>query len=78
MATDGDCVKELDLEVERLMREVDKYRTATEDALQQPDWCIGYFAGCNEWSLVKSLVANRAYICRHPLNREEAGMPASP
>jgi hypothetical protein len=75
MASDEDRVKELELEVERLMREVDKYRTATEDALQQLDWCIGYFTGCNKSTIAKSLGANRAYIRRHVLNRGEAGMP---
>jgi hypothetical protein len=77
MASDEDRAKELELEVERLMREVDKYRTATEDALQQLDWCIGYFTGCNKSTLAKSLSANRAYIRRHLLKREEAGMPAT-
>ena len=75
MASDEDRVKELELEVERLMREVDKYRTAAEDALQQLDWCIGYFTGCNKSTIAKSLGANRAYIRRHVLNRGEAGMP---
>jgi DNA-binding transcriptional regulator LsrR (DeoR family) len=78
MASDQDRIKELQLEVERLMSEVDKYRTATEDALQQLDWCVGYFTGCNKASIAKSLGANRAYIRRHLLNRQEAGMPASP
>jgi hypothetical protein len=78
MASDEDRVKELELEVERLMREVDKYRTAMEDALQQLDWCIGYFTGANKSTLAKSLGANRAYIRRNLLNRGEAGMPASP
>ena len=75
MASDEDRVKELELEIERLMREVDKYRTATEDALQQLDWCIGYFTGCSKSTIAKSLGANRAYIRRHVLNRGEAGMP---
>lgn len=78
MAADEDRVKELELEVERLMHEVDKYRTATEDALQQLDWCIGYFTGCNKSTIAKSLGANRAYIRRHLLKRDEAGMPTSP
>ena len=76
MAADEDRVKELELEVERLMREVDKYRTAAEDALQQLDWCIGYFTGANKPSLAKSLSANRSYIRRNLLKREDAGMPA--
>ena len=28
-----------------LMEEVERYRSAAEDTLQQLDWCIGYFAG---------------------------------
>jgi hypothetical protein len=57
------------------MREVDKYRTATEDALQQLDWCIGYFTGSNKTTIAKSLGANRAYIRRHVLGRAEAPTP---
>ncbi len=76
MASDEDRLKELELEVQRLMHEVDRYRTATEDALQQLDWCIGYFTGCNKTTIAKSLSGNRAYIRRHVLERQEAGMPA--
>ena len=77
MAADEDRIKELEVELQRLMQEVDRYRTATEDSLQQLDWCIGYFTGCNKQRIAKSLGANRAYIRRHLLHREEAGMPAS-
>ena len=84
MASDGDRVRELELEVEqldheveRLMREVDRYRTATEDSLQQLDWCIGYFTGTNKARIAKSLGANRSYIRRHLLHREEAAVPTS-
>ncbi len=75
MASDEDRVKELELEVERLMHEVDKYRTATEDAMQQIDWCIGYFTGSNKSTIAKSLGANRASIRRHLLKRDEQSMP---
>jgi hypothetical protein len=75
MASDEDRIYELEAEVARLMREVDRYRTATEDTLQQLDWCIGYFTGCNKSSIAKSLSANRAYIRRHLLDRREVGMP---
>jgi hypothetical protein len=76
--SDADRIKELELELQRLMEEVDKYRTATEDALQQLDWCIGFFTGSNKSNIAKSLGANRAYIRRHLLNRAEANMPTSP
>jgi hypothetical protein len=76
--SDADRIKELELELQRLMEEVDKYRTATEDALQQLDWCIGFFTGSNKSHIAKSLGANRAYIRRHLLNRAEVSMPTSP
>jgi len=76
MASEEDRVKELELEVQRLMHEVDKYRSATEDTLQQLDWCIGYFTGCNKSTIAKSLSANRSYIRRHLLDRADVGMPS--
>ena len=57
------------------IEEVDRYRTATEDALQQIDWCIGYFVGCNKRHIAQSLGANRAYIRRHFLHRPEQSLP---
>jgi len=77
MADDPDQTAELEHEVERLEREVERYRTATEDALQQLDWCIGYFTGCNKQTIAKSLGANRAYIRRHLLDRSEQGLPTA-
>jgi hypothetical protein len=61
-------------EVTRLMEEVDRYRTATEDALQQLDWCIGYFVGCNKASIAKALGANRSHI-RGQIRRKELPVP---
>jgi hypothetical protein len=58
------------LEVTRLMEEVDRFRTATEDALQQLDWCIGYFVGCNKQSIAKALGANRTHI-RSTIRRKD-------
>ena len=76
MAEDDDA-RELWEEIDRLRKEVDRYRTATEDALQQLDWCIGYFVGANKSGLAKSLGANRSYIRRHLLHREEAATPTN-
>jgi hypothetical protein len=76
MAED-DRLQDLREEVEHLRKEVDRYRTATEDALQQLDWCIGYFVGANKNGLAKSLGANRSYIRRHLLHREEAATPTT-
>lgn len=38
-----------------LEADVERYRRATEDALQQLDWCIGYFHGCGKRGIAKAL-----------------------
>ena len=53
-------LEELRMKNAQLMEEVDKYRTATEDSLQQLDWCIGYFTASKNRGVAKSLGANRA------------------
>ncbi len=81
MAGDSNHGKEVDrleLEVARLMEEVDRYRTAVEDALQQIDWCIGYFVGTNRQSIASCLGANRSYIRRHLLHRAAQEVPIRP
>ena len=72
MATDSTSSRE----TARLMEEVDRYRTATEDALQQLDWCIGYFVGCNKQSIARSLGANRAQI-RTQIRRKTLDVPTA-
>jgi len=72
-----DRMAELEAEVASFMREVDRYRSATEDALQQLDWCIGYFTGTNKQTIAKSLGANRAYIRRNLLDRAEQAVPTA-
>lgn len=78
--TDRDTeVEQLRGEVARLMREVDRYRTATEEAMQLVDWCIGYFVGANKGSIAKPLGDNRTHIRQHLLRRpDDNGMPSSP
>lgn len=71
-----DEVKRLNVEMDHLEDELERYRTATEDALQQVDWCIGYFTGARLHALARSLGANRAYIRRHLMHRPELTMPA--
>ena len=44
----------------RELEEVDRYRRASVDALQQLDWCIGYLHGCGKTGLVGGLATNRA------------------
>ena len=70
-------VAELQQEVDHLMEEVERYRSAAEDALQQLDWCIGYFAGSKKGELAHSLSANRSHIRRTYLRRDEQSTPSS-
>jgi len=68
-------IESLEMHVAELMGEVDRYRTACEDTLQQLDWCIGYFTGCNKRGLAKALSTNRASIRRHLLHRPDMPSP---
>jgi hypothetical protein len=75
---DNDKLEELEMEVARLMKEVDRYRTAAEEALQQLDWCIGYFAGSHKSQIARELNVNRVHIRREFLRRASQTVPASP
>ena len=70
-------VEELEAQVAELMQQVDRFRTACEDTLQQLDWCIGYFTGCNKRSVAKSLSANRSAIRRNLLHRDDQALPTN-
>ncbi len=70
-------VAELEREVHFLMEEVERYRSAAEDAMQQLDWCIGYFAGSKKGELAHALSANRSHIRTQYLRREEQSTPSS-
>ena len=70
-------LEELRMKNAELMEEVDKYRTATEDSLQQLDWCIGYFTASKNRGVAKSLGANRAYIRSKILKRAEQSLPTN-
>jgi hypothetical protein len=56
--------------------EVERYRQATEDALQQLDWCIGYLHGIKKLEVSRALARNRSYIRSRLLEREEQPLPA--
>jgi hypothetical protein len=77
MAGEMDRAHELELEVAHLMEEVERYRSAAEDALQQLDWCIGYFAGTKNGKVAQVLSANRAHIRRQYLKRAEQTTPGA-
>jgi len=56
--------------------ELERYRQAAEDALQQLDWCIGYLHGIRKVDISRALAKNRAHIRTHLLKREEQPAPA--
>jgi hypothetical protein len=62
--------------IRELQGEVERYRHATEDALQQLDWCIGYMHGSGKKGIARSLSKNRAYIRTHLLKRPEEPVPS--
>jgi hypothetical protein len=75
MTEDSRRVEELEAEMSQLMEDVERYRSAAEDALQQLDWCIGYLAGCQKGRVAKVLSANRAHIRREYLRRDGQASP---
>ena len=56
--------------------EVERYRRAAEDALQQLDWCIGYLHGIRKLDVSRALAKNRSYIRSQLLQRDEEPLPA--
>jgi hypothetical protein len=62
--------------IRELEGEVERYRRASEDALQQLDWCIGYMHGAGKTGIARSLSKNRAYIRTHLLKRAEQPVPS--
>ena len=70
-------VESLEAEITELEHEVERYRTACEDTLQQLDWCIGYFTGCNKRGVAKALSANRSAIRRNILHRGGQELPVN-
>ncbi len=55
--------------------EVDRYRRAADDALQQLDWAIGYLHGIRKTGISKALAKNRSYIRRRLLGEAEEALP---
>ena len=56
--------------------EMERYRRAAEDALQQLDWCIGYLHGIRKTDISRALAKNRSHIRTQLLNRSEEPVPA--
>jgi hypothetical protein len=55
--------------------EVDRYRQAAEDALQQLDWTIGYLHGIHKTEISKALAKNRSHIRKGLMHEPDEGMP---
>jgi hypothetical protein len=62
--------------IRELEEELERYRQASEDALQQLDWCIGYLHGAGKTGIAQSLSKNRAFIRTHLLKRPEEPVPS--
>jgi hypothetical protein len=56
--------------------ELERYRHAAEDALQQLDWCIGYLHGIKKVGISRALAKNRSHIRTQLLERPEEPVPA--
>jgi hypothetical protein len=63
-------------QIRELEDEVERYRRASEDALQQLDWCIGYLHGSGKKGIARALSNNRGYIRTHLLKRAEEPVPS--
>jgi len=56
--------------------DVERYRRAAEDALQQLDWCIGYLHGIRKVGISRALSRNRSYIRETLMQRSTQPLPA--
>jgi hypothetical protein len=55
--------------------EVERYRVAAEDALQQLDWTIGYLHGIRKTDISKALSKNRHSIRRSMMKKPDVSDP---
>jgi hypothetical protein len=55
--------------------ELERWRRAAEDALQQLDWAIGYLHGIGKDREARALAANRRVIRQRLLEREAEPLP---
>ena len=56
--------------------ELERFRRAAEDALQQLDWCIGFLHAIGKAGEARMLARNRATIRTKILHRESQPVPA--
>ncbi len=55
--------------------DVERYRFAAEDALQQLDWTIGYLHGIRKYEISKALAKNRRFIRQQLMKEPDPGIP---
>jgi hypothetical protein len=55
--------------------EVDRYRRAAEDSLQQLDWAIGYLHGTGKTDIATALAKNRSFIRQRLMDRPQEPLP---
>jgi hypothetical protein len=56
--------------------QMERYRRAAEDALQQLDWAIGYLHGIRKVEISRALAKNRSYIRTKLLDQAEEPNPS--
>lgn len=63
-------------QIRDLREELDRYRSAAQDTLEQVDWCIGYLTAQRLTGPAATLRQNRAHIRTDLLGRAEQPLPA--
>ena len=68
-------VEQLQRRVRELQAELDRYRAAAQDTLEQVDWCIGYFTARKLNGPAATLSRNRELVRTDLLGRAEQPLP---
>lgn len=69
--------EQLRQQIKDLRAELDRYRSAAQDTLEQVDWCIGYLTAQKVAGAAAMLRQNRAHIRTDLLGRAEQPLPAA-
>jgi hypothetical protein len=67
-----------DRDKDALRDEARRYEQAARDALEQLDWCIGYFHGAGKGNIAAALARNRAEIRTRLLQKPAEPTPSNP
>ena len=57
--------------------DVERYKQAANDVLQQLDFCIGFFSASNKGKIAEQLAHNRAYIREKMMGEAPQPLPTS-